>query len=89
MIHCHARCGQQPWGLAIGQTGPVATSANNAESIARHSPGGNASGNPRDPPERVEAEVAALKEKVAALEGELKGVRASLKAVLEALPNLD
>ena len=88
VIHCHARCGQQPWGLVIGQTGPVATSANNAESIARHSPGGNASGNPRDPPERVEAEVAALKEKVAALEGELKGVRASLKA-LEARPKLD
>ena len=89
VIHCHARCGQQPWGLVIGQTGPVATSANNAESIARHSPGGNASGNSRGPPERVEAEVAALKEKVAALEGELKGVRASLKAVLEARPKLD
>ena len=42
----------------------------------RHSPGGNASGNPRGPPERVEAEVAALKEKVAELRernGKLEG----------------
>ena len=68
----HRRCGQQPWD-GVGQTGPVATS-NNAVCRGRRR---RRVWQSRGPPERVEAEVAALKEKVAALEGELKGARRS------------